>query len=443
MNLKKQKLYFQYLLSSPEMLSKCSGMLDPTYFDPELRQPVRFLTEYHLQHDSAPPVDLLEAETDYIVELVDIDRDVVEHTSSELATFCRKRAIEQFAIATVKKLNSDESFNMEEALQDALSVGLSPDLGSNYYEDPQQRMEDEEDIVFYSTGFPTMDKYLGGGLARQTLTLFTANSGNGKSVMLANISRNLALQGLDILFVTLELSQRMTEDRFDMIVTDDNLVVIKRDKQKAAEKIVQEGKRSGSLHIKKFPMSGTTAADIKRYIKEYVTAYGKPPDAVAIDYLDVMSPNSGKNSKGDVFNDDKQISEEVKSIGEYFDCILLSASQQNRDGIDVIDPSQRVIAGGISKINTSDNTISLIGNDQLRAQGKLLAKMIKVRSGPGTGGQMELSWPAGKLRIVDANPNALTNDQQQYNQQENDDWGDVSPINEDALDDGILSFMDN
>src|SRR5699024_6543748 len=145
---------------------------------------------------------------------------------------------------------------------------------------------------------------------RQTMTLFMGNSGSGKSVILLNVARNLAKQGLNVIFFTLELSKKMTEERLDMMITRQSKTSIYENAEEWAPVIEREGLSlsGGTLIIEKFPMSGTTSNHLKKYINEYVTVNGYPPDVIAIDYLDVMSPNQGDTS--DTFKDDKRIAEQ-------------------------------------------------------------------------------------------------------------------------------------
>lgn len=394
------------VLASPELLSMCSGAMRSNFFDPELRKAVDFILLYHEEYSAPPPVELVNAEfqTGFPIR-ENITADVIEYSANKIATHCRHRALERFAMSVVSQTDAatrDENFDIEEALQEALMVGLTPEVAKNHYDDVYDRLLDREDISGFSTGYPELDELIGapqGSFARQTVTLFMGNSGSGKSVILLNVARNLAQQQLDVLFITLELSKKMTEERLDMIITKKKKMEIYDSPEEYAPIIEREGKRDGfgTLIIEKFPMSGTTVNHIKKYIMEYHTVYGKYPDVIAIDYLDVMTPNQGDTS--DVFKDDKRISEQVKAMGEEFDAIIVTASQQNRDGIDVVDTSQRHIAGGISKINTVDNAISIIRNDQLIAQNKVFLKAVKVRSGTGTGETISLNWNSGELLI--------------------------------------------
>jgi hypothetical protein len=125
------------------------------------------------------------------------------------------------------------------------------------------------------------------------------------------------------------------------------------------------------------------------------------PDVIAIDYLDLMSPNS-KVSAEAIFIKDKYVSEEVRSIGNEYDCIVLSASQFGRGGYqsaEKSDQSSDNIAGGISKVNTTDNLFAIIQSEQMKTKGEYMLKLLKTRSSSGVGNFVPLSWDSVSLRI--------------------------------------------
>ena len=64
-------------------------------------------------------------------------------------------------------------------------------------------------------------------------------------------------------------------------------------------------------------------------------------------------------------------------------------------------PSQAGIAGGISKVNTVDNYISLVMNDTMRLEGEMNAYFLKTRSANSVGQVRVLDFNPYNLRIGD------------------------------------------
>lgn len=59
------------------------------------------------------------------------------------------------------------------------------------------------------------------------------------------------------------------------------------------------------------------------------------------------------------------------------------------------------IAGGISKINTADNVMTIYTSDVLKQRGEYRLQFIKTRSSSGVGHKVTLSYNQNSLRILD------------------------------------------
>ena len=74
---------------------------------------------------------------------------------------------------------------------------------------------DEEDRL--TTGMTELDRVLGGGLVRGSLTLVGGDPGIGKSTLLLQVCRNLAMDGREVLYVSGEESLKQIRLRADRI----------------------------------------------------------------------------------------------------------------------------------------------------------------------------------------------------------------------------------
>ena len=68
-----------------------------------------------------------------------------------------------------------------------------------------------------SSGMPELDRVLGGGIVKGSLTLVGGDPGIGKSTLLLQVCRNLANEGLSILYVSGEESQKQIRMRADRL----------------------------------------------------------------------------------------------------------------------------------------------------------------------------------------------------------------------------------
>jgi len=270
MNNDKQKLLIEYLISSPDTFAICESIVQPEYFSPEYRHAVAFIKEYYSKHHTTPDNNQIMAEAN--VKLTthgELGKDQIEYVSSEVEQFCRRRAIEKAILAAPPLIDAGDHAQIETNIHDALMVSIQKNLGVRYYDDVQARLErmlDEAPVN--PTGWTDVDDALFGGISRKEMLLVAANSGGGKSITLSNIAFNFAHCGLNVLYISLELSEDVVAQRFDTMHTG----ISRRDWKGHVSEIVVEvekaGKTAGIIDIIQMS-SGTTANQIRAYLKEY------------------------------------------------------------------------------------------------------------------------------------------------------------------------------
>ena len=141
--------------------------------------------------------------------------------------------------------------------------------------------------------------------------------------------------------------------------------------------------------------------DIRAYLKEYTVQTGIRPDAIVIDYLDLMMPAQKKVPPSDLFIKDKFVSEELRNLAVELDLLFATASQLNRGAVDEIEFDHSHIAGGLSKIQTADNVIGIFSSRAMRERGRIQIQFMKTRSSSGVGQKIDLEFDGSTLRISD------------------------------------------
>lgn len=422
MDIKKQQLLLEYLVSSPDTFALCTSIVKSDYFDPELRNTVTFIQNYYDEYNSLPDPAQLEAETGRTLKLHDVTRDKVEYCATEVEKFCKRKAVEKAVLESVPLIENEDYGRVEDKIKEAITVSLNRDMGTSFFDDPEDRLKRllQKDIV-EPTGYKEVDDLLNGGLGRKQMLLLSANSGGGKSIMMANLGLNYVMRGHTVLLISLELSEEMIDMRYIQMVTGQTTGQWRRDLHETSRKISMEGDKAGagSLHIKRLPQ-GSSANDFRAYLKEFELQYGKVPDMVIVDYLDLMGANE-KVSADNVHEKDKRASEQLREIGEDYNAWVVTASQQNRDAVNATDLNHSHIAGGISKINTTDVYISVILTDKMRAEGKIGLQFLKTRSSAGVGKFVYLDYNPVSLRITCPHSlNAMPPNTKQSNPSEDD-----------------------
>jgi archaellum biogenesis ATPase FlaH len=275
-------------------------------------------------------------------------------------------------------------------------------LGIDYFSNPKKRLEELRDNSgCISTGLVAIDKKLYGGFNRGELSIFCGQPGSGKSLFLQNIALNWSLANLNVIYLSLELSERLCSMRIDAMTSGYATTEIMKNIDDVDVKVrgVRKGK-NGTLRIKQLK-NGCTMNDVKAYVKEYEVQNKFKVDAIVIDYMDLCMPYSVKIPANDHFTKDKYIAEEMRNLAIELNCLFLTASQLNRSSYDQVEFDPSSISGGISKINTADNVIGIFTTMTMRDNGRYQLQFLKTRSSSGVGSKIDLQFDKRSLRIFD------------------------------------------
>jgi archaellum biogenesis ATPase FlaH len=399
-----QQVLISFMISDPSAFALSQNIIKDEYFDGRLRPAVREILNYSNEYKTLPTPEQITAMTGVNVEY--FSNVQPQHSDWYLKTiegFCRHRAIENVILEGTDLLNEGAGAEVERRIREAMTISLMKDLGTNYFVDPKTRLERLRDRSnFCTTGWKTLDARLYGGFTRGALNVFAGGSGSGKSLFLQNIARNWALLGLNVIYFSLELSEDLVSMRIDSMSSGFTTKEILTRINEVHIAVTKSGRGAGDLIIKKMPEAGTTANDLRAYLKEYEIQTGKRPDAIIVDYLDLMSANSGKINPGDLFVKDKYTSEEMRALAGETNTLCVTASQLNRQSVEAgLEMDHSHIAGGISKINTADNVFGIFATPAMKEQGKYQLLFLKTRSSSAVGQKMDLKYDPSSLVISD------------------------------------------
>tara|TARA_B100001094_G_scaffold333443_1_gene412401 strand:- start:10126 stop:11529 length:1404 start_codon:yes stop_codon:yes gene_type:complete len=399
-----QKLFLEFLVTDSELYARVRNIIDGRYFNKQYFDVVAMIIEYCEKYKKLPTLEQVKAKTDLELSLVpNIDDTQKQWFLDEFEVFCRHKALEKAIIDSTDLLEKGEYGPVEEMIKEAVRIGLTKDLGTDYFDDPKKRLlalKDNNGTM--STGWAGLDRKLYGGFNKGELNIFAGTSGSGKSLFLQNLALNWVQKGFNVLYFTFELSEELSSMRIDAMTTGipTNEIFKKIDDVDLAVKL--QSKTAGKFQVK-YMGSGGTTNDLRTYVKEYTINKGVAPDVILVDYLDLMMPNNKKISPSEMFIKDKYISEELRNFAVEQHCVLVTASQLNRGAVEEVEYDMSHIAGGISKINTADNVIGIFTSRAMRERGRYQIQLIKTRSSGGVGAKVDLAFDIDKLRITDLN----------------------------------------
>ena len=405
-----QKVLIQFMLTDNSAYVRCQNIVKPEYWNERLRPVVRYIKKFTEDYRALPTPEQVRAETGIDTPLIpNVQQNHVDWFLDEIAGFCRHKAMEALVFEGPKLIAKGDYAELERRSKENMLISLQTELGTDYFANPQERLERMRDKTDTTpTGWRDIDSKLYGGLNRGEITFFCGGPGTGKSLFLQNLALNWVQMGLSVIYITMELSEELVGLRYDAMITETPTKMIFKDINDIAMRLGMMRKAGGKAHkwgklqIKKLPMAGTTANDIRAYLQEFEIQTGGRPDAVVIDYLDLMHPNSGKINVSDQFIKDKFTSEELRALAVEWNILCATASQLNRASIQEQDFDASHIAGGISKINTADNVLAILTTAAMKERGEYQIQFLKTRSSSGVGQKIFLKIDSNTLRIQDA-----------------------------------------
>ncbi len=397
-----QELFIKFLISDPDLFARCQNIVKSEFFNRKFRSTVDLIKSHSTNYNTIPTLEQINAVGGLGLET--IPNVTPEHQNwfmDEFETFCRHKALEKAIIESTDLLEKKNYGEVETKIKAAVQTGLVKDLGLDYFANPKERLEwIKQQAGAISTGWKGIDQKLYGGLNRGEITVFAGGSGAGKSLFLQNFGVNWSLAGLNVVYISLELSEQLISMRLDSMVSGYAAREIMRNVDDVDLKVRMKGKGAGKFRVKQMP-SGVTANDIRAFLREYEIQSGVKVDALLVDYLDLMMPISAKISAENLFVKDKYVSEELRNLAVERKILLVTASQLNRAAVEEIEFDHSHIAGGISKINTSDNVIGIFTSNAMRERGRYQIQFMKTRSSSGVGSKVDLKFNPDTLRIED------------------------------------------
>ena len=401
-NVDLQRLFVEFLAQDKDLFARVNGIIDPLYFDRELRKAVEFIQEHAAGYSALPTLEQIRATTNVeLQELKDVDERHQNWFIDEFETFCKHKALEGAILESADMLEKGQYGPVERRIKEAVQIGLAKHMGTDYWEDPAERIERvRNQRGGTSTGWKEIDSKLYGGFNRGELNIFAAPSGGGKSLFLQNLGLNWSIAGLNVVYITLELSEELSSMRLDSMITGMNTRDVFKNKDDVDLKVRMQGKKAGKLQIVQLP-NGITINSVSSYLREFEVKNDIKVDAVLIDYLDLMMPAQSKVSPSDLYIKDKFVSEEMRNFAVEHDILFATASQLNRAAVEEVEFDHSHIAGGLSKVQTADNVIGIFTSQAMRERGRYQVQFMKTRSSSGVGQKVDLKFDIAGLRIED------------------------------------------
>jgi len=331
--------------------------------------------------------------------------------------FCQDKAIynaimESVTILDSKNTNKDKG-EIPKLLSNALGVSFDSHIGHDYINDYDSRFEfyhrQETKIPFDLDLFNTITK---GGLPNKTLNICLAGTGVGKSMFMCHVAASCLSQGLNVLYITLEMAEERIAERIDA-----NLLNVSMNDLHSMTKLEYDrkfqslrNKTHGKLIIKEYPTAAANALHFRSLLNELHLKKNFVPQIIFIDYLNICSsarikPGANVNSYSYI----KAIAEELRGLAVEFNLPIFSATQTNRSGFTNSDPGLEDTSESFGLPATADFMFALISTEELEQLNQIMIKQLKNRyADPNFNKRFVVGVDRSKMRLYDVEQLAQT-----------------------------------
>jgi len=336
----------------------------------------------------------------------------------ETEKFCQEKAVYNAVRRSILVLDGkDKEYDrgsIPKILSDALSVGFDTNIGHDFLGDFNERFEfyhrKEEKIAFDLEYFNTITK---GGVSRKALIVALAGTGVGKTLLMTHCAGANLMEGLNVLYITMEMAEERIAERIDanlLDVTLDDLKIMPRDTYNQRMARVLK-KTTGKLVIKEYPTASASSNHFRFLLNELQLKKNFKPDIIYIDYLNIcQSARIKQGANVNSYTYIKAIAEELRGLGVEFNVPVFTATQTNRSGFSNSDFGLEDTSESFGLPATADFMFGIISSEELEKLGQIMIKQLKNRWGDiASPSRFVLGIDRSKMRLFDVEQSAQGN----------------------------------
>jgi archaellum biogenesis ATPase FlaH len=361
--------------------------------------------------------------------------------------FCQDKALfnavrESILVLDGKHKELDKGA-IPELLSKALGVSFDGSIGHDFMDNADERYQfyhtKEDKIPFDLELFNKITK---GGLSRKSLSVALAGTGVGKTLFMTHCAAANMMQGLNVLYITMEMAEERIAERIDANLLDLTIDQLREiPKQTYDKKMDRVRKKStGKLIVKEYPTASAGSAHFRHLLNELRLKKNFTPDVIYIDYLNICTSSRMRHGANvNSYTMIKAIAEELRGLAVEFNVPIMSATQTTRSGYGNSDLGLEDTSESFGLPATADFMFGLISTEELESLGQLMVKQLKNRWGDvSTLKRFVVGIDRSKMRLYDAEESAqdLMDDSgpvadrgavgQRVSQERKDDFGNVS-----------------
>ncbi len=355
------------LLTNKDLLLNVRDSINPDDFDNDSHKwIVEFIMKYFDKYHTIPDMSTLHIEVkkvdneiirigiiEQLREAYKASEDDLRYVEEEFTRFCTNQQIKKALFTSVDLLKLGDFEGIKQLITRALKYDQNKNVGHIYEKDVETRYrEDDRSPIPYP--WEAFNDITQGGYGKGELVLLFGNPKGGKSWVAIAMAAYAVSLGYNIVYYTLELSEGYVGKRFDAVFT--GFAVDKcKDHRQDIDRMV--GELKGKLRIKEFSAGRASLDNIESHLQQLENQDDFKPDAIFIDYLDLLkNRNKNRAEKRDDLDD---IYTDARGMGRERRVPIISPSQVNRAGANDNVIQADKVAGSYGKMMIGDFVVSL------------------------------------------------------------------------------------
>jgi replicative DNA helicase len=274
------------------------------------------------------------------------------------------------------------------------------DLGSDF-DEPENHVQDSAKFKV-KCGFETIDHMLGGGWDIATLNVIMAQTNGGKSLWMQNFAVKSANMGHNVLYITLEMSERKVMKRLGAMrlqIPINDYDTLSKDTEMIKKRISSLSSQSGGdlfdkkvgKIITKFWAAGTaTVSDFDNYIQKLKEKRGIKIDMIVVDYITLIAATKGAIADN-LYTKGKSLAEGLRAIGAKWGAPVITGVQVAKDAWNSADITLESVPESKAIAETADTFFAIIRTEEMKRQNIYRFKLLKQRDGDFSRAQIKLN----------------------------------------------------
>jgi hypothetical protein len=239
---------------------------------------------------------------------------------------------------------------------------------------------------------------------------YTNNILSHNSLWMQNFAVRSANIGYNVLYITLEMSERKVMKRlgsirlhipindYDKMSKDVDFIKGRIDNLSKSEGGDLFDKKVGKI-ITKFWAAGTaTVVDFDNYIQRLKEKRDIKIDLIIVDYITLIAPVKGIGADN-LYTKGKQLAEGLRALGAKYLCPVITGVQVAKDAWNSSDITLESVPESKAIAETADTFFAIIRTEEMRRQNLYRFKLLKQRDGDFLKSQIKLNLNSTYLTL--------------------------------------------